>query len=232
MTRSLEPPLARIGLFHFVENHRDPIGSLTNALSKHSDINRSLIVLPEAFNNGEVYYDQPSRQHLIGAGDILESLVAIARQRDLVLVAGLLEPPNNSAYLINKTRGRLMGHKQTNHDIDNPVEVGNACVSALICSNARDNYQRVMEKADKSTCAHKVICIPASMSSGTFDGRSVELPAYRNKYVILANSNPPPGGGGSFLANKIGRKVEDGNFICTHNAIFLAKWRELDDLGT
>jgi hypothetical protein len=52
MTRPFDKPVARIGLFHFATNHRDPIGSLTDALSKNDDTGNSLIVLPEAFNNG------------------------------------------------------------------------------------------------------------------------------------------------------------------------------------
>jgi hypothetical protein len=168
-------------------------------------------VLPEAFNNGEVYYDHPS-QTLIGADTILKFLSAIAIERDLFFVVSLLDPPNNSAYLIDNGRPHLMGHKQTRWDINNPIEINDTCIGALICSDAREDYERLTAKAEQSPCAHKVICIPASMSSGTFDGASFEIPAYRNKYVILANANPPPGGSGSFLANKVGRKVENDNF--------------------
>jgi hypothetical protein len=189
-------------------------------------------VLPEAFNNGEIYYDQPCLQPLIRADDTLRCLAAIARERDLIFVAGLLDPPRNSAYLIDNGRPRLMGHKQPHCDIDNPIEISYACIGALICSDARDNYRAVTDKTDKSTRAHKVICIPASMSAGTFDSPSFPLSGYRGKYVVLANGKPPPDGGGSFLANKVGSKVGNRNFDCLHNAIFLATWSELDDLGT
>ena len=232
MTRPLTKPLARIGLFHFATNHRDPIGSLIDVLSNHNDIDNSLIVLPEAFNNGGDYSVQPCRQLLIGADDTLRCLAAIARERDLVFVAGLLEPPNNSAYLIDNGRPRLMCHKQAHCDIGNPIEINDACIGALICSDARDNHQRLTDKADKSTCAHRVICIPAAMSSGTFDSPRFTLSGYRNKYVVLANGKPPPDTCGSFLANKVGSKVGNRNFNCPHNAIFLATWSELDDLGT
>ncbi len=229
MTRTFDKPFARIGLFHFATNHRDPIGSLTDALSKHNDIGNSLIVLPEALNNGEVYYDQPS-QALIGADDILKCLAAIATRRHLVFVAGLLEPPNNSVYLIDNDCPRLMGRKRARCDPSNPIEMNDACIGALICSDAREDYERLTAKAEKSPCAHKVICIPASMSSGTFESARFEIPAYRNKYVILANANPPPGGTGSFIANKVGTKFENHNFKWRHNVIFVATWSQLDDL--
>ncbi len=230
MTRSLDKPLARIGLFHFVTDHNAPIGSLTDALSRYDNIGKSLIVLPEAFNNGEVYNDEYYRRPLIRSDDTLKGLAAIAEERDLVFVVGLLEPPNNSAYLIGDGRPRLMCHKQAHCDISNPIEIDDACIGALICSDARDNYQRVTDKAEKSSCVHKVICIPASMSSGTLDSDRLEIPAYRNKYVILANANPY--GCGSFLANKAGWKVEGGNFKWTHNQISVRTWSQLDDLGT
>jgi len=205
---------------------------LRDALSKHNDIDNSLIVLPEAFNNGEIYCDQPCRQPLIRADDILRCLASIARERDLIFVAGLLDPPNNSAYLIDNGRPRLMVHKQAHCNIDNPIEISDACIGALICSDARDNYQMVTDKAGESIRAHKVICIPASMSAGTFDSPSFPLSGYRNKYVVLANGKPPLDTCGSFLANKVGSKVGNRNFNCPHNAIFLATWSELDDLGT
>jgi predicted amidohydrolase len=230
MTRPPDRPVARIGLFHFATNHRDPIGALTDALSKHGDIANSLIVLPEAFNNGEVYYDQACRQPLYGTDDILDHLATIAKERDIVFVAGLLEPQNNSAYLIDRGGPRLMGHKQAHCGIDNPIEVNDTCIGALICSDAlAPDREWITDKVEESPCAHKVICIPASMSSGSLDSARLELRGYGNKYVILANANhPPPIGCGSFLANKAGSKLD---FKCRDNVICLKTWSELDDLG-
>jgi hypothetical protein len=161
----------------------------------------------------------------------LDRLAGIARERDLVFVVGLLEPPNNSAYLIDNGHLRLMGHKKAHYGIDNPIEINDTCIGALICSDARDGREWLTDEVEASPCAHKVICIPASMSEGTLDSPRLDLRGYGNKYVILANANPPPIGCGSFLANKVGSKVENNNFKCLHNTIFLKTWRELDDLG-
>jgi predicted nucleic acid-binding protein len=100
-------------------------------------------------------------------------------------------------------------------DIENPIETEGVCVGCLICSDARDfvTRYRVTEKVEKSVLARKVVCIPASMSAGTFDSPSFPLPEYRNKYVLMANGKPsPPVGAGSFIANKCGSKINGSNF--------------------
>jgi predicted amidohydrolase len=223
-----QKPFARIGLFHFVEGHARPVQALTDALSKHDDISNSLLVLPEAFNAGEPYYDQlPTR--VISAEGILKSLSVIAGKHDLVLVAGMLTPRNsvylNSVYLIDSNGQRLMGHKRADCCGANPIAVKDVCIGALICSDAQDRYRWLTERVEKSRCTHKVICIPASMSSTTFTSDRFVLPEYREKYVALANGKP--NGCGSFFANMAGTKV---SFRTFRNEIHLKTWSDLDGL--
>jgi predicted amidohydrolase len=202
---------------------------LEDALSKHSDIRNSLIVLPEAFNNGKVYYDTPCQEPRLSTPCALKQLATISKKLELVFVAGLLDPPHNSAYLIDSDCPRLMGYKreqdpsgnyepcQANGGIDNPIEYQDACIGALICLDARNNCHRVTANVEKSTRTHKIICLPASMSAGTFDSPDLPLRQYRKKYVVLANSNPPPEGSGSFIANTTGKKMGNSNFRKQHN---------------
>jgi predicted amidohydrolase len=190
----------------------------SDALSKHPGVRNSLIVLPEAFNNGADYNDE-DRPPRIDADLRRSELRAIANEHSLVFIAGLLDQPGgktlNSAYLIDDRRSRLMVHKGAEDDIENPIETEGVCVGCLICSDARDfvTRYRVTEKVEKSVLARKVVCIPASMSAGTFDSPSFPLPEYRNKYVLMANGKPsPPVGAGSFIANKCGSKINGSNF--------------------
>ena len=223
----------RVGVFHFPEGHKTPIPALEDAISKHPGVRSSLIVLPEAFNNGEVYNggDCPPR---IPAELMRSELSAIAKRHSLVFVSGLLHEVagviRNSAYLVDGCGSRLMVHKGANDDVENPIEIEGVCLGCLICSDARDNRYRVTEKMEGSGLARKIVCIPASMSAGTFEGRTLPLAEYRNKYVLMANGKPPyPVGAGSFIANKSGSKVGGGNFTLPHNTIFLATWSELDE---
>ena len=141
----------RIGVLHFPERHDAPICTLEDAISKHSNVRNSLIVLPEAFNNGEVYNggDCPPR---IPADLMLRELSAIAKRHSLVFVSGLLHEMagviRNSAYVIDGCGSRLMVHKGANDDIKNPIEAEGVWVGCLICSDAGDNHRyRVTENA-------------------------------------------------------------------------------------
>jgi predicted amidohydrolase len=224
VTRRLDKPFARVGVLHCVNGHADPVEALKDAISEHGDISNSLLVLPEAFNSGEPYYDDLPNS-VISAHKILDRLSVIAVEHDIVLVAGVLEPPRNSAYLIDSNGPRLMGYKGADCGADNPIELNAVCIGALICSDAQDRFSWLMEKFEKSRCPRKIICIPASMSSSTFTSDRFVLPAYREKYVALANANLL--GCGSFFANMAGTKV---NFKGSANKIFLKTWSDLDDL--
>jgi predicted amidohydrolase len=225
----------RVGVFHFPERHHAPIPALKDALSQHPGVRNSLIVLPEAFNNGADYNDE-DRPPRIDADLMRSELSAIANEHGLLFVAGLLAPmlgePASCAYLIDGRGSRLMVRKGAEHDVEDPIEAEGVCVGCLICSDAYNfvSRNRVTEKVEKSILARKVVCIPASMSTGTFESPSFPLPEYRNKYVLMANGKPSSFGAGSFIANKGGTKINDRNFDNRHNTIFLATWCELDKL--
>jgi hypothetical protein len=50
------PMIKGLGCFHFVEDYSRPIESLDYALGGHDGVSGSLIILPEAFNNGKFYW--------------------------------------------------------------------------------------------------------------------------------------------------------------------------------
>jgi predicted amidohydrolase len=224
-----EKGFAGVGLFHFPVDHGHPFECLESALAERKDVRNSLIVLPEAFNCGEaVFRDNASQRPLIDAGKVIEDLKAIAGRYDLVWVVGLLDPPHNSVYWIEKGLSRLMGHKGTDPELDNPIETNGVCVGALICSDARDNRWGVTAKVKASACARKVVGIPASMSSETFGSPDFPLPEYREMSVVLANAKPTTDSCGSFFVNR-GKKLEE--LTEQRNRIYLTTWDDLDGLG-
>src|SRR5579863_4312003 len=214
-------PIVQIGLFHLAEKHDDPFGSLTRAISKHANIARSLLVLPEAFNYGGVYHDNPPRGPTFASEETLQFLEGITRQHDTIIVVSVLEGKANRAYLVDKGGRRPMGYKSHEDScaVDNPLETRGLSIGALICSDAQTltYYRPVIDRIDQSSCARKVICVPASMSQDTFNGPDFPLPQYDGKYFILANSKDPPGEScGSFFANNR-KKLGGKSFNDRHN---------------
>jgi len=153
----------RVGFFHFVQNQRDPLGSLDKALKDRSadymsgDISGSLIVLPEAFNLGKSYYHlhHPKTTWTQGGAMFplwatLEWLRNSAAARGVVFVAGLVGDQFSSAYWVDYNGPpHLMCHKlgedhsgnywpwvPGDGNGDNPIERYGACVGSLICLDA------------------------------------------------------------------------------------------------
>jgi hypothetical protein len=101
------PQIARIGFFHFVKYYDQPILSLEDDLQKcqPSEIDGSLIVLPETFNLARYYRD---------AGPFLNDLADLSRRPGAVFVVSVLEAtpmcrlPYNSAYLVTPDNGQTM----------------------------------------------------------------------------------------------------------------------------
>src|SRR5271165_2403424 len=109
-------PIVQIGLFHLAEKHCDPFGSLTGALAKHANLARTLLVLPEAFNRGDIYYDDPQLAPPITADETLKFLENVARKHDLIIVVSVLESRENRAYLVDKNGPHPMGRKSVSVD--------------------------------------------------------------------------------------------------------------------
>src|ERR1017187_8481497 len=82
--------IERIGYFHFAQDWHDPLGALDVALSRLANLEKCLIVLPEAFNNGRPYYDNPRSEPLFAVDAILAHLREISTERGAVFVVGLL----------------------------------------------------------------------------------------------------------------------------------------------
>lgn len=93
--------IERIGFFHFADDYHDPFGSLNAALLEQDNLGNSLIVVPEAFNNGRSYYDAPRGQPKFTFREAVIELTRIAAERGAAFVAGLLAPPFNSAYFVD-----------------------------------------------------------------------------------------------------------------------------------
>jgi predicted amidohydrolase len=244
--------VTRIGFFHFVADHTDPIRALQTALRECGDVEDSLIVLPEGFNNGKPYENgalheyQRKREAQIDHCWTLQNLVRIAESAKVIFVAGILDGVNNSAYLVESGGPRLMCHKQADDETDNydpctvdydkrnPIHLPAAGVwiITLICKDFADR-PRLKKLSEKCGVGRKVVCIPASMSDAYFSGDIyTSYDHLLGKYVVLANSNPITSAScGSFIGNLNGRKVAQ----CTpadaeqRNRIHLRSWSELGE---
>jgi hypothetical protein len=149
--------IGRVGFFHFVQAHEDPLGELTVFLRKHLSgrLDQSLVVLPEGFNLGREYNINPAlaeqtrkKKALFDARCILQYLDGIAAARAIVFVVGLIdEGRRNSAYFVDgKSTPRLICHKMNDdgsgeydcceecYQGQNPVE--GFSVGALLCMDA------------------------------------------------------------------------------------------------
>lgn len=232
--------IKRIGFFHYVEHYDRPIESLATALSGGGGITDSLIVLPEAFNNGKFYDDEPRMAPRLAPADAMRDLAGLARQFGVVFVAGLLDPPHNLAVLVSQDGDKLLAYKKSNDrtgnyepwhgpDPANPIMIDDVCVGILLC-NEVDYPNDLIAKLDRHNGVRKVICVPACMSSAYFSGDSMAYEHWLGKYTVLANSREY--GCGSFITDTKGKKVitfgyprrlgQDGNQIIHRT------WSELD----
>lgn len=244
--------MTRIGFFHFVADHADPIRGLQTALCECGDVEDSLIVLPEGFNNGKPYEDgafhdcRRKREAQIDHRWTLQSLVRIAESVKVIFVVGILDGVNNSAYLVESGTARLMCHKKADDRTDNydpctvdcdngnPVHLPAAGVSVMtsICMDFADR-PRLKNLSEKCGVGRRVVCIPASMSDSYFSGVFYTTSDHLlGKYVVLANSKQRNWAScGSFIGNPKGRKVAQCGPADTQerNRIQLRSWFELDE---
>src|ERR1035438_4642938 len=99
------PPITRLGFFHLGSDEKDdPVGSLEAEIRKReeSQLENTLLVLPEAFNTrGGYYIDRPQIDQRA-----IPRLQTLAAERGTVFVAGIIDRVggSNSAYLIDGKR--------------------------------------------------------------------------------------------------------------------------------
>jgi len=236
MTPVSDSMIAGIGYFHFVTSYGDPIRTLRNALSEQSDIRNRLIVLPEAFNNGRGYYETIGTPPQCEAAGVLNELASLAREFQTVFIAGLLAPPLSSAHLI-ATNGdhRIVCYKKSQDhsgnyqpampgsDPENPIACGDCTVGVLICNEIELYVAPLSRKLGESASERKIIAVPAHMDAQWFGSGPLVYDHWRDRYVVVANSNPY--GCGSFAANSKGERfIHHGQ----DNVIVTKTWAELD----
>ena len=182
----LKKMLQRIGFFHFVQDHSDPITALQAQLDL-TDASHSLLVLPEAFNLGRQYRESGPCQY--GRDSMIEALQKLSRAADITFVTGLLDTPApagdlpySSAYVIDAGDHRQICHKELpdekdgihyrrcpeNYEVENPVSFRGASIAAMICMDIKNSSRcttliRATEKAPESI---RVMCISAAFSYG------------------------------------------------------------------
>jgi len=158
----------RIGFFHFVKDDDQPIPSLKVELKKYhpSEIDGSLIVLPETFNLGRCYRDSIPGQ-FIAATPFLNDLADLSRRAGAVFVVSVLEAtpmcrlPYNSAYLVTPDNGKapvLMSRKMDPSGLyqavdqpagENPLEYGGICVATAVCAGLHPLLRREPFRCDQ-----------------------------------------------------------------------------------
>jgi predicted amidohydrolase len=240
--------IERVGFFHFVESYSDPLGELTKCLEKHPPeaARNSLIVLPEGFNLGRKYgscVDEPTaKKPSFDARCMLQFLSGIATRRDLAFVVGLIDDDrHNCAYFVDGQPPRLMCQKMNKDSFceyepaegiakgENPIEVGDMCIGALICIDAIEqhtpggntsfqdaaNFRRDRLLSDLSCDGYQVLCVPACILSGNLPQKPH---GWGGKRVIVANSCL--NGAGSFIYDQ--QQGEVRKSAATYNEVRLA----------
>jgi predicted amidohydrolase len=207
--------IRRLGCFHFAEGYQDPIGALNAALDEVGDLSGSLVVLPEAFNNGRPYYDHPQMSPLFSAANVLRSLADLAIRHQASFVVGLLDPPNNSCAIVRPDGWQMLSHKKTDDtsrnyvpwlgtDPANPITVEDIAIGVLLCKDV-DCPGSLIADLDALQASRSVVCIPACMSAVYFSGEYLNSLCWSGKYLVLANSRPD--GCDSFITNNRRQKV-------------------------
>lgn len=233
-------PFNKIGFFHFVRDHADPIAELRKALESlrvDECIRDSLVVLPEAFNIRKRYKERGAPNY---DRCIVSEIQQLSNEFQATFVVGLiieeperkLDPPHNSAYLIDKTSHVLVSHKLTSDgnesntpytpctgqcDPATPIVHSGIGLVAAICADIEDR-RRVEKLLSQHPEMPTIICIPACMR-GSFDCNAIAR-SWESHRVILANSDPD--GIGSFVSmhgNILIHRQEDST-----NKIVLTPW--------
>ena len=201
------------------------------------DTRNSLIVLPEAFNNGRSYYDYPRGQPSFVCHEMVYELTRIAAQFGTAFVTGLLDPPKAAACFIDQDGATLMRHKmgddQTGHyapctagcDFGNPIEKGGVYLGTLVCNDIQGHARGIAERLDQRGDIPRIVCIPCCMGAQWFGSGPLTTIYWKGKYVIVANSNAD--GCGSFIANTTGAREI---IRSPKNKVVLQSWGELDSL--
>lgn len=204
--------LESVGVFHFGDSDQTcPAQSLECELKRRcSDIKHSLIVLPEAFNVPDGYYD--------GTGPtpfITNKLVHFSERYGVAFVAGLVEdkPASgsqkgfNAAYLIDASAespieliSEKRDHAQPNCAIRNPngtrkiVRHRGFGITALICNDFMEDcytgeIRALLEDEDWASCEKRVLCVPAW---STHSGRLSWVCQQYAQQICVAASNGCP----------------------------------------
>jgi predicted amidohydrolase len=181
--------LERVGYFHFVDSFENPIETLTEEISKakaRQEINNSLIVLPEAFNQGHYSSGDPK----ISACKTRAELRRLAALHKLTFVAGILDGRCNTACWIDAAGSQLMCHKMGNDGTDlydpciencekeNPLDCTNARLGALICMDAiaptLERHRKALFQKVRASTSTRIICVPARFKKISGDTKSTQ----------------------------------------------------------
>ncbi len=239
----------RLGFFHLVHGHREPIAALEAALEQLllQELAGSLIVLPETFNLGCPYRGSDLDGSYLATEPFLAALATLARRIDATFVVGVLERvrnhrlPYNSAFLVSPDRESvLLSRKRTGdqrnfyRSVDgvigeNPIEYGGLCIATAICDDYVFLYHGVVaDRLAASSAPRLVLCIPAAMSEGTLTFSVPSTAPWPGKYAVLANANAT--GCGSFIKNRSGEKRPSYPLAgqTGANTVMLRSWDTLD----
>lgn len=218
----------RLGSFHFVQDHKQPIHALRSQLTAN-DVADSLVVLPEAFNFGKHY--RAGGRYLHDPDSIRDELKVVAGEFSVTFVVSLLRRGrdtsiDNVALIIRSDEVRPVCKKTLNDgtgnytpcshncDIENPLILDGCAIGVSICMDVDDHarFRTIVEATEIVSAAQRFICVPAAMSNSCyFNGGRL---GYRlmlrpqsadNTHVILANSDP--NGPSSFITSKDGTIV-------------------------
>jgi predicted amidohydrolase len=192
--------LHQVGFFDSPRINGDQFDVLASALRQATSTTGdglSLLVLPELFNLKEPYWPEKPRARAerpkcFPAKDSLLALQDLATAHNTTFICSLLADGFNEAYCVEPNSSVTLMCRKMNDDgsgnytasvlcdPNNPLERDGMCIGALICldaldcreetPDARGRRNRLLDTICGSRQQHRILCVPAHMSSHCMPG--------------------------------------------------------------
>ena len=216
----------RVGYFHFVSGHDDPIRALKGSLDGcREDCCGSLVVTPEVIDVRADYAEVEQWARFVP--EFRDELRDVASEYGITLVAGMRvrapgdEKYYNASVLISETLDVDLHYKNCIDNGEskgmvrgagllsgNPFEIEDFAVGSLVCVDMDTGTLpgvkwELIEGLRKSECTHSVVAIPASTNQlrlrNDSDRKKLRTD-WEGYLVVFANSNPNPDADPSLVA--------------------------------
>lgn len=191
----------RIGFFQFSPVFGDKTTNLQKITQTLSKVSADLIVLPELCNTGYSFKDRQELFHLsekIPDGETTQTLLTLAKEKNLSIVAGLPEQKNrrvyNSAILVNP-KGKVAIYRKAHLFFEEKFifDQGNTVFTAYKCDSVKIGmlicFDWIFPEAARSLAlaGAQIICQPANLILPYAETVSISRAIENRIFFIMAN---------------------------------------------